>query len=328
MEKFFIGIDVSNEFFDYCIINQQTEVLLRGQEDNTKHGIEQFVKVINRFKTYSPWICMEHTGYYGYLLSYMFSKKELLFSLINPLELKRSMGLTRGKTDKIDAYRIAVYAHQNQFKLKPYKLPIQVLGKLKVLMKTRNLYVKTSTQLKNNLKGMAIAAKTIDLRDVIEQQEKTIQDFAVKIKQIENEIIRLIKSCEELNESYKKISLVIGVGPITAAQCIIETQNFTKFTDARKFSCHCGLAPFEYSSGTSIKGKTRTSPLCNKPLKGILYKAACSAIQHDPQLKAYYNRKLADGKHKLSVLNAVAYKIVLRIFAVQKRNEPFVKLCA
>ena len=328
MEKFFIGIDVSNEFFDYCVINQQNDVLLRGQKENTESGIEEFLKEINRFKGYSPWICMEHTGYYGYLLSYMFSRKELLFSLINPLELKRSMGLTRGKTDRIDAYRIAVYALQNQFKLKPYKLPTEILGKLKILMKTRNLYVKTSTQLKNNLKGMAIAAKTIDLRDVIEQQEEFIQDVSVKVKQLENEIIRLIKSCDELNENYKKITTVIGVGPITAAQCIIETQNFTKFVDARKFTCHCGLAPFEYSSGTSIKGKTRTSQLCNKPLKGTLYKAACSAIQHDPQLKAYYNRKLGEGKHKLSVLNAVAYKVVLRIFAVQKREEPFVKLYA
>ena len=54
--------------------------------------------------------------------------------------------------------------------------------------------------------------------------------------------------------------------------------------------------------------------------------AAATAIQYDPQLKAYYHRKVQQGKAKLSVLNAVANKLVLRIFAVAKRDEPFVKL--
>ena len=66
----------------------------------------------------------------------------------------------------------------------------------------------------------------------------------------------------------------------------------------------------------------------DKSLKTILFKAAGAAIQHDPQLKKYYKRKVSEGKHKLTVLNAVANKLVLRIFAVAKRNEPFVKLAA
>lgn len=86
------------------------------------------------------------------------------------------------------------------------------------------------------------------------------------------------------------------------------------------------LAPFPYQSGSSIKGRTKTHFLRDKTLKSILYKAAGSAIQHDPQLKKYYEQKLEKGKHKLTALNAVANKIVLRIFAVAKRNESFVKL--
>ena len=113
---------------------------------------------------------------------------------------------------------------------------------------------------------------------------------------------------------------------VTSLKCIIETDNFTRFTDARKFNCHCGLAPFPYQSGSSIKGRTKTHFLRDKTLKSILFKAACTAIQHDPQLKIYYQQRIEKGKHKLTALNAVANKIVLRIFAVAKRNEPFVKL--
>ena len=73
---------------------------------------------------------------------------------------------------------------------------------------------------------------------------------------------------------------------------MIETDNFTRFTDARKFNCHCGLAPFPYQSGSSIKDRTKTHFLRDKTLKSILFKAAGSAIQHDPQLKKYYEQKL------------------------------------
>ncbi|MFD2833275.1 transposase [Gramella sp. AN32] len=111
-------------------------------------------------------------------------------------------------------------------------------------------------------------------------------------------------------------------------KCISGTDNFLKFTDPRKFSCHCGLAPFPYQSGTSIRGKTRTHYLRDRSLKATLIKGAVSAVQHDPQLKKYYNRKIKDGKHKMTVINAVANKLVLRIFAVVKREEPFVKLAA
>jgi transposase len=328
MKKLFVGIDISKDVFDYCFLDQENKVLARGRMDNNEKGIAQFYSLLKSFNEYDVWICMEHTGYYGTLLSTKFSEYELCFSLINPLELTRSMGITRGKTDAVDAYRIATYALSNSYKLKPYELPDQQLQKLKVMMSMRNRYAKILVQLKNGLKSIKIAAKTIELQDQIKQNELMITQQEKAIKQLEKEMLQIIKNNEELSQTYKKISSVIGVGNITALKCIIETRNFQLFDNPRKFACHCGLAPFKHESGTSVKGKTKTSPLSNKSLKAILFKAAASAIQHDPQLKAYYNRKINEGKHRLSVLNAVANKIVLRIFAVFKRDELFVKLAA
>ena len=328
MENLFIGIDISKDVFDYCFLTSDNEVIERGKSQNTKEEILDFCKKVKSYKQYETWICMEHTGHYGYLLSSIFTEKDLRFSMLNPLNLKRSLGLIRGKNDSIDAYRIASYALSNKHKLSPFKLPSEELQKLKVLMKTRNRYSKIIVQLKNGIKANKIASKSIDLVDVIEEDQETVIYFTVKIKSIEKKMVDIVKATKELKVNYDKIKTVIGVGPLTSIHCIVETQNFTKFFDPRKFGCHCGLAPFEYSSGSSIRGKTRTSNLCNKVLKGILYKSAWTAIQHDPQLKAYYNRKLNDGKHKLSVANAVAFKVLLRIFAVVKREEPFVKLAA
>ena len=87
-----------------------------------------------------------------------------------------------------------------------------------------------------------------------------------------------------------------------------------------------GLLPFEHTSGISIRGKTQTSPLANKEVKVYLTRAAITAISWDPQMKAYYKRKIAEGKHKASVINAVRAKIIARSFAVIRRQTPFVTL--
>lgn len=328
MKNLFIGIDISKDVFDYCFLNEENEVLVKGQNPNTKDGISEFCKKVKLQKGYNPWICMEHTGYYGYLLASMFSKQEFKYSLLDPLDLKYSMGMLRGKNDSIDAYRIASYALSHKHKLKPYYLPSEQLQELKILMKARERYTKIKVQLKNALRGLNVAGITIDLKGTISDTEFLIEEMEKNIKNLDKQMKVIINSTDELKENYKKITTVLGVGPVTATKCIIETRNFNKYTNPRKFCCHCGLAPFSYESGSSVKGKTKTSSLCNKSLKSVLYKAACSAIQHDPQLKRYYRRKLEEGKHKLSVINAVANKLVLRIFAVQKRDEPYIKLPA
>lgn len=327
MKKLFIGIDVSKDVFDYCLTNQDHEVLSsKNVQQNDHDGIKKFCNHINDFKDYQVWICMEHTGRYGALLCSEFTKRGLTFSLINPLEIKLSIGISRGKNDAIDACRIASYGVTNQHKLKAFNLPSKELQKLKAIMSVRDSFVKIKVQLKNTLKSLLILDQSLPMKDQIKTIQASIKKQEADILKLENQLKAIINSNDDLNKSFAKITQVVGVGPITAIKCIVETDNFIKFTNGRKFSCHCGLAPFEYRSGSSVRGRTRTSKISNKELKSILYKAASTAIQHDPQLKTYFKRKLNEGKHKLSVLNAVANKIVLRIFAVANREEPFVKL--
>lgn len=326
MEKIFIGIDVSKDVFDFCLINQEHRVISsKNVLQNTVEGISAFFEYLKEYVNNPIWICMEHTGRYGALLCSEFSKRKITFSLLNPLEIKYSIGLTRGKNDAIDAYRIASYAVTNKHKLKPFTLPTEDLQRLKAIMSVRDSLVKIVVQLKNNLKSLELLELIISIKEQIKEIKLLIKRHEKAIQKTEIKMMEIINCNESLRKSYSKISTVIGVGPITAIKCISETENFTKFNSGRSFCCHCGLAPFEYRSGSSIRGKTRTSKICDKNLKAVLFKAASSAIQHDPQLKAYFNRKINEGKHKLSTLNAVANKLVLRIFAVAYRNEPFVK---
>lgn len=111
---------------------------------------------------------------------------------------------------------------------------------------------------------------------------------------------------------------------ITAVAFLIYTQNFSAFDNGRQFACYSGVAPFEYSSGSSIHGKTKTSPLANRKMKALLSNCASVAVQHDPQLKMYYQRKVKQGKAKLSALNAVRAKLINRVFATVNRGTEYV----
>lgn len=326
MKKKIVGIDVSKDKLDFCILDPQThQVLTKGVLSNTRKDITKWLK---DFSCIDFIFALEHTGHYGAMFASLLSERDYDYYMITPYDLKRSLGIQRGKTDAVDAYRIASYTASNKYRLKFYRLPTEVLRKVKALMSARDRMVKMSVQLQNSVKSNQILGRTIDLKDLIREEKKQIKSIKTSIRKLEQQMQDLIRGEEVLSKSYRKITQVIGVGPITAIKCIVETNNFLNFENARKFSCYSGLAPFPYQSGSSVKGKTKTHFLRNKQLKSVLYKAAASARQHDPQLRSYYRRKTEEGKHKLSVLNAIANKIVLRIFAVISREEPFVKLAA
>jgi transposase len=121
------------------------------------------------------------------------------------------------------------------------------------------------------------------------------------------------------------VSSVKGVGLILGVNFLVYTGGFTLFDDWRKFACYSGIAPFEYQSGSSIKGKKKVSQIANKTIKALLSNAACSCIQFSEELKSYYKKRLAEGKSKMSTQNIIRNKIVARVFAVVKRGSPFVE---
>ena len=328
MEKLFIGIDVSKDVFDVAILDHKGNIIGKGlQFTNDKDGLKLFNRKLKSTKS-DFWICLENTGCYGYHICMFLNEKAYSFSVVNPLEIKRSIGVVRGKNDKIDAYRIARYAQMNQYQLVLYKMPVESIRKLKEYMGTRKLAVKQKVQLMNRIKALKITNKTTKIDDIIALEQAYLKMIKAKIVKIEKLIMQLIAEDIQIFKMYNKITKIKGVGMITAVLCIIETHCFQQIAKARSFACHCGVAPFRYESGSSVRGKTRTSQFRKKAIKTVLFQAASSAIQHDPQLKVYYKRKQKEGKHNLTVLNAVANKLILRIFAVALRDEPWVELAA
>jgi len=153
---------------------------------------------------------------------------------------------------------------------------------------------------------------------------KAIAELNKQIKAIERQIIALINSETALKKNYKLLLSIKGVGMVNAITTIIATGNFTRFQTARQFAKFCCVAPLTYQSGISIRNGDHVSKAGHNDIKAILTEAARSAIVHDKQLKAYYERKRAEGKTHGCVMNAVKFKIICRMFAVIQRQTPYV----
>jgi transposase len=150
-----------------------------------------------------------------------------------------------------------------------------------------------------------------------------IKQLTTEIREVELAIKELLRKDEVLENNYKLLVSIKAVGFVTAVYMLAYTDNFTKFLNSRKFSCYAGLAPFEHSSGTSLKGKKRVSHYANKKAKSLLNLAASVAIQHNKELKQYYQRRVGEGKNKMGALNIIRNKLVDRMFAVVKRQSAY-----
>lgn len=328
MKTFFVGIDVSKSWLDFIVCDaDQNQVDKPFKITNGVGEIKELCEDLSsRFPDTKFWFCFEHTGNYGLLLSQVLEELELTYSIVPPLEIKQSIGMTRGKNDQIDAKRIAEYASRHAKKLVPTSLPNEKLLKIKSHLTYRDQLVKVRQQFKNSRKSHLVSHKSYDIKTIISDLDAKIKDLNQDIKAIDSTIQEFIQSWSKLEVNYKKVQNVKGIGPVIAVHMILYTNNFSSFNNPRKFNCFAGLAPFQHSSGSSIRGKTKTSQLRNRTMKKLLFNGANTAVLHDPELKAYYKRKMAEGKHHLSVINAVACKLVYRMFAVVKREEPFVNL--
>jgi transposase len=270
-------------------------------------------------------VVMEHTGKYSWRLEMFLRSRSVEFCKVPALEIKRSLGVIRGKNDKVDAARIANYGWMRRDTLKANQPETEGVQELQELLGLRSKLVRDRAGYMNRIKELkASGQKGHDL--AIETQRSLIGIFNEKIAELEHSIRALIESNEAIRKTTDLLRSIKGIGWIVAANMICYTDNFKKFSNARKFNCYAGLAPFKHESGTSIKGRDRVSHLANKDAKTLLGLAASTAIMHDKELRAYYKNRLEKGKTKMNCLNVIRAKLVARMFAVVKRQSPYVEL--
>jgi len=316
-----IGIDVGKSTLDVTVFTKDG-VILKTQIDNNTKKIKAFFKKVGLDA--DTLVCMEHTGIYNQLILTALNEVKGNVWVVNAIHLKKSLGLVRGKSDRIDSERIARFAFVNQAAAVLWKPNREVIQKLKQLVSLRNRLIKAKKAIEAPLPEVSRFYKE-HYKTLVSASKSSIKGLLRDLKEINKQIKELIKSDEQLSKQFEQITSVPHVGSVIGVAVLIATNEFKDIKDPRKFACHCGVAPFEHTSGTSIRGKTRVSPMANKELKTLLHLAALSSIRKAGSMREYFERKVLEGKNKMLVLNAIRNKLVHRIFACVRDEKNYVE---
>jgi len=327
--KNFVGIDISKTYFD--------AVIIKGAFAE-KNVHQQFSQTPADFAKMRQWLrrhdvdfddqtlfCMEDTGIYNYgLVNFLVTNKAQLWVEM-ALRIKRADGFERGSDDKSAAFKIATYAFRYQDRMQLWQALDSNLLKIKNLIAQRDRIVKAINQLEVPVNELIACGCKQEGKELRQMQEPAIKQLKKTKQAIEKKIKDLVKEDQKISDKVKQVQSIKGIGHVTAVALLIYTKGFTSFQNARQLACYCGVVPFKKESGTSVRSRPKVSHYANKKLKWLLHMCAMSAITCDNELKAYYNRKITEGKNKMSVINAVRNKLVHRVFAITRDERQFVQ---
>jgi len=320
--KFVLGVDVSKLTLDVSCAEYRMHIKI----ENSSKGFSDLKKwsKANKIDLQQTFVVMEFTGGYEYRFIQFCESMSIAYCRISGLEIKRSMGMTRGKSDKVDSFRIGQYGEEKIKKLQKSKPIDSNVLQLKQLLSFRKRLVREVAGLSATVKERKHIYELNQQDPIIRIASEKMKTNQAYIKQIEEQITTLIAANSTMLFNYKILRSIKGIGPINAWMTIAYTENFVSFTDARKYAVFVGVVPFEHTSGTSVNGKKRISQMANKELKQELNQAAKAAITHDAEMRSYAERKLKNKHYKI-ILNNVKFKLILRMFSLVKRGELYVE---
>lgn len=328
--KFYLGMDVSKLWVDIavlCVLNQVKQPMVTERFDNTTAGMKAMGKWLKKLKVSfddNSLLVIENTGVYHRLVWEYCSTEGLPLYIGNATHIKWSFGIARGKNDKIDSQRLCSYAIKNADELKTTPVLNPVFLKLKDMMTARSRLLAQKNSMKVYL-GELKLTNSKETQLIMEQAHKAaMEGMKESIKSVEKQIQQMIQQDEAISNNYELLMSVPGIGHLTAVYIICCTNNFICKITGKELASYAGVAPFGNKSGTSIKGRDKVHKMANKDLKKLLHMGAISAITHYPEFKDYYERKVKEGKHAQSVINAVRSKIALRAVAVVNNQAKYV----
>jgi transposase len=322
--RLIFGIDISKSTLDVTYFFESS--FKHFQITNDAKGISQLLDTIKKLgvKENEVLICCENTGSYTDKLALVIKSLDVTFWVVHPIIMKSyKIDLQRAKNDKVDSMKIAQFAFAHQHKAINFHHPDQKTKELKALYLLRKQLIGLRQRTLNFIASENDKAIPGVLNTVIYNQVKLfITDL---IKDVEKSIQLLIKSEKTISSYYNILLSIPGIGPVIAQHILVVTDGFKKIIDYKAFACYVGIAPFERSSGTSIKYRPRTSKKANQDLKAEMHQGALSVIKHGQVFHNYYKTMIEKGKHHLWIINSIMNMIAKCIFNLITKMVPFNK---
>jgi len=332
--KFVLGTDMSKPWFNCCLMNLQFDILLEEQIENHPSAIHRFLSKLvklNYIEEFSDiLLAVEATGIYTQHLTRGWLSKGGQLVMIHAPKISEHLAGQfpfEEKDDTIDARRAAEYAVRFSDKIKLWQPKEQTIQTLQRLQRLRERLMDAINLLEVPV-NESIQFDTADVsQTLVNHQTASLKALKKDLKNLEKSINELIESDPYLAQLFRLITSVPGIGPVTAREILIATNGFIKFlpNQAKAFSKYVGIIPNKRRSGKSVKKKEKIGARKHKKLKSNLTMGAQALINSTSELGQFYRRKTAEGKHHLSIINAMRNKMILRVFAVVRNQVMYDK---
>jgi len=322
-----VGIDVAQKELVVCLARMfddwNPELYAHKTFKNTSKGHLALVLWVKKFTEQIAEVryVMEATGVYHERLAYFLDDKGHLVSIVLPNKISnysRTLD-TKTVTDKTASEAIALFGVER--KLDNWERPKPVYKKLRQLTRERDQVIKERTIVKNQLH--AENAEAEPNRSSLKRLKQRIQLLNKQESEIKTEVSVLAREEKETNKAVRLISTIPGVGELTAATILAETNGFELIRNKRQLTGYAGLDVREKQSGTSVNGKPRISKRGNKYLRKALHMPALAAIRYNERHKGLYTRLVS--KHGIKMKGAVAIqrKLLELSYILVKNNQPY-----
>lgn len=309
------GIDLSQKKFDVSFLGKNGENVHKVIKNNL-NAIVDFLENLPG----DALLCAEHTGVYGELFVFLSGCLKVPIALATGYQIKHSLGLQKGKSDKIDSIRIREYGERFEDKLMEVVYPGEPLKELKDLFRLRAQLVKERKMLMTHEKRMLhMPYNSMKVHSVTSNMLECLNRSIIEI---EKEIRQIIDSEVDLRRNYNLVTDIIGIGQVTACELIVKTDNFKTINTARKAASYSGICPFPNSSGKMV-GKSKVSHMADKELKSLLYLCAVSATRSNPEYRLYFERKKIEGKPYFLIMNNISNKLLRTIYSIVKTGKRY-----
>lgn len=324
--KYFVGVDISKLTLDLALLHSDNPVKT-FKIKNEENSIREFLKLIKTeygFKSREIVFCAENMGIYSDHLTNVLISKKITICLESALQIKKSLGIRRGKNDRLDSIRIVDYTRKNYKTLRIWEPPRECIQELKQLTTLRRRLLKIKKMLTNEEKVRSHFLGYQQISQIKSYYDRSLRSIDEDLRGLDEKMRSIVSSDEKLSNLVTLITSVPCIGQVIAFRIIIATNEFKNISSPKKFASYCGVAPFEWTSGSSIMGKTRVSFYANKEIKAYLHLAAMLCVRKSKgQLHEYYLRKQKEGKNNMAILNAIRNKLIHRIFSCVNNNQVF-----
>ena len=313
-EKKYCGVDVSSDVLDLCYQDGSGDKH-HLQVSNNKKGFQQLLKSCGKDLHY----VMESTGVYHMQFMFYLHENGCVYSVVNALQIRRyiQMHLERNKSDKKDAKRICEYGIERH--PQPSEMPDSAYFECRTINNAIQDFTKEITRISNQIH--ALKRSGVAAQEVIKCYEKMVKKMRQEKEKLEFHLSEKLKAWQP--ELLAQVSSVKGIGRRAAAELIIYTKSFKGMENYKQLISYSGLSPVEYSSGSSIRGRTKICKQGGKQIRHILYMCALNAKQTNRACRELFDRLVAGGKNKKSAVIAVCNKLLKQVFGCVKNGTMY-----